>query len=131
MHHWFLTIRIKHEGGEHTTMIIDSLGYEAGKRRVAMIKGKLKKMRLMRKKDKCIVSKTIEQTEVECGIRMAAYMTLIRSIDVKHLRANEIISKVNKYVACERNFTKELAACRRSDIHRMLENEQQLIKKGV
>ena len=75
--------------------------------------------------------KTIEQTEIECGIRMAAYMTLIRSIDVNHLRADEIISKVNKYVACERNFTKELAACRRSDIHRMLENEQQLIKKGV
>ena len=129
--HWFLTIRCKHEEGKHTIIIIDSLGHKTGKGRISIIKGNLKKVNLIGKKDRCIAMNTVGQTERECGIRMAAYMTLFRSLDVQHLNTEEIINRTNRYVAHERNFTDDLAARRRADIHRMLETEQKLIRKGV
>ena len=65
MHHWFLTIRCKHEGGTHTILIIDSLGNKTAKRRISSIKGKLKNMNLIGKKDKCIALNTVEQRDAE------------------------------------------------------------------
>ena len=37
----------------------------------------------------------------------------------------------NRYVTHESNSKEDLAARRRAELHRMLENEQKLIKKGV
>ena len=40
--HWFLTIRIKLEGGNHQVLIIDSLGKESGRKHMPKIRGRLK-----------------------------------------------------------------------------------------
>ena len=126
MHHWFLTIRCKHEGGTHTILIIDSLGNKTAKRRISSIKGKLKNMNLIGKKDKCVALNTVEQRDAEYGIRMAVYMVFFRNLNVQLLRTAEIIKLIREYVASERAI-KELAAHRRKSIHRLLENEKKLI----
>ena len=55
-------------------------------------------------------------------------MVFIRSLNIQLLRTAEIIKLIQEYVASERAI-KELAAHRRKSIHRLLENEQKLIKK--
>jgi hypothetical protein len=129
MQHWFLTIRIKLTGGKHEIMIIDSLGKKSGDKYRKVIRQKLIKMGMIKKKDKCTALNTRQQTELECGIRMAAYMTLFRSIEFQQTRDSEIIERIKGYVTNEKNFQGDLAAHRRLKIHRLIKAEQELIKK--
>ena len=128
MHHWFLTIKIKHEGGKHEILVVDSLGKKSGERYKKEIRQKLIKMGMITRKDKCTAVNTRQQTELECGIRMAAYMMLFRSIDFQQTRATAIIERIKGYVANERNFQGDLAARRRLHIYTLIKAEQELIK---
>ena len=86
-------------------------------------------MGMITRKDKCTALNTRQQTKLECGIRMAAYMTLFRSIDFQQTRETEIIERIKGYVAREKNFKGDLAAHRRNTIHTLVKNEQELIRK--
>jgi hypothetical protein len=84
---------------------------------------------LITKKEKCTVLKTRGQTEVECGVRMAAYMVLFRSMDLQQLRDAQILERIKGQVATEKDFAGELAVHRRRAIHRLLVNEQAKLRK--
>ena len=127
-HHWFLTIRIKVTGGKHEILIIDSLGKDSGEEYRKKTRPRLIKMKLITKKDKSTVLKTKIQTENECGVRIVAYMIMMRNMDLQNRRSAEIIAKIKSYVARERGFTGDLAAHRRLTIHRLIKNEQARIK---
>ena len=129
MHHWFLTIRFKLAGGKHEIMVIDSLGEKSGERYKKKIRQQLISMGMITRKDKCTALNTRQQTKLECGIRMAAYMTLFRSIDFQQTRETGIIERIKGYVAREKNFKGDLAAHRRNTIHTLVKNEQELIQK--
>ena len=73
--------------------------------------------------------RTIGQTETECGVRMAAYMILFRSLDIKQTKTEDIINIIQGYVASERKHKATLSAKRRKDISRLLKYEQKLIMK--
>ena len=89
----------------------------------------LKRMQLITKKDRCNVFDTRTQTEVECGIRMLAYMVIFRSMDLQDLRVEEIIERIKNQVATEKGFSGDLAERRRKNIHRLLQIEQAKVKK--
>ena len=93
------------------------------------VRERLKQMNLITKKDKCIALDTQDQTEVECGVRMAKYMVLFRSMDLQHLRDGQILERLKGYVAREKSSTGNLAAQRRTNIHRLLEEEQAKVKE--
>jgi hypothetical protein len=128
-HHWFLTLRIKIKKGKHQVIVIDSQGKKSGNGYMQKLRNKLKQVNLITKKDNCNVLDTIDQTENECGIRMASYMVMLRSMDIQHIRDEEIIRRIKRYVAGERKNPKTLAAYRRLTLHRLLENEQAEMKK--
>ena len=71
------------------------------------------------------------QTENECGIRMAAYMVLFRSMDIKKIIDGQVIQRIKGQVNTEKGYPGNLAAHRRKTIHRLLVNEQALMKKRV
>jgi Ulp1 family protease len=129
VNHWFLTLRIKLQGGKHQVLIIDSLGQKSGTGYMSKIRERLKQMNLITKKDKCTVLKTRGQAEVECGVRMAAYMVLFRSMNLQQLRDAQILQRIKSHMATENGFAGELAAHRRKAIHRLLVNEQAKIRK--
>ena len=86
-------------------------------------------MGLIEGKDKCIAMNTTEQTETECGVRMVAYMVLLRSINIQSTTTEEVIKTFQRYVASEKKHRATLAAQKRKNISRLLENEQKLIRK--
>ena len=129
VNHWFLTLRIKLQGGKHQVIIIDSLGQKSGNSYMPELRERLKQMNLITKKEKCTVLKTRGQTEVECGVRMAAYMVLFRSMDLQQLRDGQILERLKGYVAREKSSAGNLAAQRRTNIHRLLEEEQAKVKE--
>ena len=129
MHHWFLTIKIKLDGDKQEIIVIDSLGRNSGDKHNKNIRKKLIKMGMIKKKDKCTALNVIQQTEVECGIRMAAYIMLFRKIDFQQTSYTEIIARIKGYVARERNFKGNLAAHRRKTIHTLVKNAQEQITK--
>jgi Ulp1 family protease len=129
VNHWFLTIRIKLNRGKHQVIIIDSLGQKSGNGYLPKLRGKLKEVHLITKKDKCIALDTQDQTEVECGVRMATYMVLFRSMDLQQLRDGQILERLKGYVAREKSSAGNLAAQRRTNIHRLLEEEQAKVKE--
>jgi hypothetical protein len=129
VNHWFLTLRIKLQGGKHQVLIIDSLGQKSGTGYMSKIRERLKQMNLITKKDRCTVLKTRGQVEAECGVRMAAYMVLFRSMNLQQLRDGQIIQRIKGQVATEKGFAGDLAAHRRRVIHRLLVNEQATLRK--
>ena len=58
------------------------------------IKRRLKRIRLMAKKDTTVTIDTKGQTEAECGVRMLTYMILFRSMNVSQLRDGQIIQRI-------------------------------------
>ena len=129
INHWFLTVRIKLQGGKHQVIILDSLGNESGNGYLRKLKGKLQQMKLTTKKDKYMVFDTKNQTEAECGVRMAAYMALFRSMDIQKMKDGQIIQKIKGQVAREKGFSGDLAAHRRRHIYTILQNEQAKVRK--
>ena len=127
--HWFLALRIKQKKGTHQVILIDSLGKKSGNSKMPKLRERLKQLNLITKKDRCTVLDTKIQTENECGIRMVAYMVLYRYMDIPQLKDTQILQKLNWQVATEKSFPGNLAAHRRTTIHRLLENEQALMKK--
>ena len=69
-------------------------------------------------------------TEVECGIRMLAYMVMFRNMDLQNLRVEEIIERIKNQVATEKGFSGDLAERRRKNIHRLLQIEQALARNN-
>ena len=128
INHWFLIVRIKLAKERHQVFLFDSLGKENGNRYLPKLRGKLKELNLINKKDKCTILDTISQTESECGARMVSYMVMLRSMDLQSIRDEEIIRRIKRYVAGERTNPKTLAAHRRLTIHRLLVKEQAEIK---
>ena len=100
-----------------------------GSHRSEGTKSKLRRMGLIGGKDKCNAMTTTEQTETECGVRMVAFMVLFRSINIQSTRTEEIIKIIQRYVASEKKHRATLAAQKRKNISRLLENEQKLIRK--
>ena len=129
VNHWFLILRIKLQGGKYQVIILDSLGKKSGNSYMPNLRERLKQSNLINKKDKCTVLDTIRQTESECGVRMASYMVMLRSIDCQRLSDEDIIARIKRYVAGERKYPKTLAEHRRLTIHRLLVNEQASIKE--
>jgi hypothetical protein len=129
INHWFLTLRIKLAKGQHQIIIIDSLGLKSGNGYLTKIRGKLKELNLITKKDRCIALDAKDQREVECGARMATYMVLFRSMDLQQLRDGQVMERIKGYVAREKGFSGDLAAHRRSNVHRVLEEEQAKVKE--
>ena len=109
-------------------IIIDSLGQKSGNSYMPELRERLKQMNLITKKEKCTVLKTRGQTEVECGVRMAAYMVLFRSMDLQQLRDAQILGTIKSQVAKEKGFKGDLAERRRRHMHMMLQNEQEKIR---
>ena len=129
VNHWFLILRIKLQGGKHQVIILDSLGKKSGNSYMPQFRDKLKQMKLTTKKDKYMVLDTKNQTEAECGVRMAAYMVLFRSMEIQQLRDAQILERIKGQVATEKDFAGELAVHRRRAIHRLLANEQAKLRK--
>ena len=96
---------------------------------IMMIRKRMKYMNLIRQQDKCKAMRTIGQTETECGVRMAAYMILFRSLDIKQTKTEDIINIILGYVASERKHKATLSAKRRKDRSRLLKCEQKLTMK--
>jgi hypothetical protein len=94
---------------------------------MSKLRERLKQLNLITQKDKCMVLDTKLQTQSECGIRMAAYMVLFRSMDLQQLRDAQILQRIKSHVTTEMGFAGELAAHRRRAIHRLLVNEQETI----
>ena len=68
------------------------------------------------------------QSEKECGIRMTAYMVLFRSINTSD-QGKKTVARLKRYTARERTFLGDaLAEQRRSDMFRLIRNEQDRIK---
>ena len=91
-------------------MVIDSLGKDSGEEYRKKIRQGLVKMNLLKKKDKSTALTTKIQTESECGVRMVAYMKMMRSMDLESIRSEEIIERIKSYVTRERSFPGDLAA---------------------
>ena len=71
-----------------------------------------------------IREKSEYSTPLYVGVRMAAYMVLFRSMEIQQLRDGQIMERLKGYVAREKGCSGDLAAHRRSNIHRLLQNEQ-------
>ena len=127
--HWFLTLRIKQKEGKHQVIIIDSLGQMSGNKNRPEIMSGLKRMKLIKKKDRCIIIDTKIQTEVECGVRMLAYMILFRSMDLQNMRSAQIIERINSQATKEKGFHGDLAERRRRHVHNVLQKEQEKNRK--
>ena len=127
--HWFLALRIKEKKGKQQVILIDSLGRKSGNSKMPKLRESLKRLNLITKKDRCTVLDTQTQTENECGIRMVTYMVLFRSMDIQQLQDAQILQRLKGQVARERSFPANLAAHRRTNIHRLLQHEQAKMKK--
>jgi hypothetical protein len=125
--HWFLTIRIKLADDKHIILILDSLGKASGEAYWPSLRRGLKRLQLITNKDRCIVLDTKGQSEKECGIRMTAYMVLFRSINTSD-KGEKTVARLKRYTARERTFLGDLAVQRRSDMFRIIKNEQDRIK---
>ena len=127
--HWFLIIRLKIGGGNHKMFVLDSLGKESSLKYAKSIRGNMKRISLIGKKDKIITLDTRGQTEVECGVRMIAYMVIFRNMEITKLSDGQISENIKSQVAREKGFTGDLAERRRKHMHIMLMKEQNKMKK--
>ena len=93
------------------------------------IRGRIKQIGLMARKDTISALATKGQTEVEYGVRMLAYMVLFRSMEIGKLRDKQIIAKIKGQLATEARHTGDLAERRRRHMYMLLLDEQKKIKK--
>ena len=60
---------------------------------------------------------------------MATYMVLFRSMDVQKSTDGQVIQRIKGYVAREKSSAGNLANQRRTNMHRLLAEEQAKVKK--
>ena len=108
-------------------LLFDSMGASDGQKQRKRITMLMKKLQLIRGKEKCQVINTTGQTEHECGARVAVYMIHFLNWAKHKTTTRQILRKLNTMLQDEEDNKPNLAAtCRISFQHALKDARQAL-----
>jgi hypothetical protein len=129
MSHWVLAARIKTQESRYKLVVFDSCGIKGARKQIRIIRRHLIRIKLVEEKDAWEALSLKEQTEQECGIRMAVYMLKFMDWARTQEQTHRIIKKIHKTNSNEQADTGDLASKYRKYIHQLLIREQNKLKE--
>ena len=129
MSHWVLAARIRTQESQYKLMIFDSCGIKAARKQLRTIRRHLIRIKLLEENDAWEALSLREQTEQECGVRMAIYMIRFMEWARAQEQSRRVITQIHKTISHEQADKADLASKYRKYLYQMLEREQNKIKK--
>jgi hypothetical protein len=129
MSHWVLAVRIRIHENKHKLLVFDSCGIKAARKQLKEIRKQLMKINLLEKNDAWEALSLKEQTEQECGIRMAIYMLQFSKWARTQQQPDRIIQQIHSTIAHEKTTKVDLASEYRKQIYQVMQREQNRLRK--